>query len=107
MKTIIKQMNPAETFDDVSDMVRAAELLAEVYGRYDITGQGMVPPEIEPVRDAFIETCRALKSVMRRYSRNVSKIIEAARTKPEEDTPEQDTSRTRAGFVVYEAERPE
>ncbi len=83
MKTIIKQMNPAETFEDVSDMVRAAKLLAEVYGRYDITGQGMVPPEIEPVRNAFIETCRALKSVMRRYSRNVSEIIKAARTEPE------------------------
>lgn len=77
-----KIMNPGATFDDVSDIVRAAELLAEVYGRYDITGQGMVPPEIEPVRHAFIETCRALNSVMRRYSRNVSKIIEAAEPEP-------------------------
>lgn len=40
MKTIVKQMNPGETFEDVSDIVRAAELLAEVYGRYDLTGQG-------------------------------------------------------------------
>lgn len=78
-----KIMNPGETFEDVSDMVRAAELLAEVYGRYDLTGQGMVPPEIKPVRHAFIETCRALKSVMRRYDRNVSKIIEAAEPEPE------------------------
>lgn len=79
---IINRMNPGETFDDVSDIVRAADLLAEVYGRYDITGQGIVPPEIEPVRHAFTETCRALKSVMRRYNRDVSKIIEAAEPEP-------------------------
>ena len=75
---MIKMASPAETFEDVTDMVRAAKLLAGVYGRYYITGQGAVPPEIKPVRQAFIETCRALNSVVMRYSRNVSKIIEAA-----------------------------
>lgn len=100
--------NPAETSENVADIVRAAELLGGVIKNYSISGEDL-PPELEPVRNAFIETCWALKSVMRRYSRNVSEIIKAARTEPEpeEDTPEQDTSRTRAGFVVYEAERPE
>jgi hypothetical protein len=78
-----KILNPGATFDDVADIVRAADLLAEVYGRYDITGQGMVPPEIESVRHAFIETCWALKYVLRKYSRNVTEIINEAIPEPE------------------------
>lgn len=76
-------LNPSATFDDVKDIVRAAELLAEVYERYDITGQGMVPQEIESVRHAFIETCWALKYVLRKYSRNVTEIINEAIPEPE------------------------
>ena len=82
MKTIIKQMNPADTFEDVADIVRAAELLGGVIKNYSISGEDL-PPELEPVRHAFIETCWALKSVMRKYSRDVSEIIKGAEPEPE------------------------
>lgn len=91
--------NPADTFENVADIVRAAELLGGVIKNYSISGADL-PPELEPVRNAFIETCWALKSVMRKYSRNVTEIIKGAGTEPEEDTPEQDTSRTRAAWKV-------